>query len=385
MTSDSRTPGRAKSKANTAGEQVSNRIGELRQKSGLPAAALAKTIGVSRQTIYEMEAGSYVPNTAIALRLARALQVRVEDLFELQGTEPSVTVEVELPHVKEIATGAAVQLCRVDQRMIAVPAQGNAWQLPPSDGVLLRADRTYHGAVKLFQSEEPANRVLLAGCDPATSVLARYLQRAGVDLVIAPLNSTQALEMLKSGMAHIAGTHLVDVKSGEANLPIVNRMFSKGGMTVITFAVWEEGIVVARGNPKGIRSVADLARADLRFTNREQGAGSRILLDAELRRVGMRGTEIQGYETTSPGHLSAAWQVTTGASDCCVATKAAANAFGLDFLPLCAERYDYVLRKEHLDWAPMQRLLNVLADFQFRRELEGVGGYDTSSTGNRLM
>ena len=114
--------------------------------------------------------------------------------------------------------------------------------------------------MELFQPQEPANRVLLAGCDPATSLLGRYLQSTGVDLVIAPFNSTQALDMLKRRTAHIAGTHLIDSGSGQANLPAVKQMFPKSTVAVITFAIWEEGILVSKGNPKGIRSVADLAR-----------------------------------------------------------------------------------------------------------------------------
>jgi len=143
--------------------------------------------------------------------------------------------------------------------------------------------------------------------------------------------------------------------------------------------------VVAPGNPKHILSAADLARPGIRLINREEGAGSRRLLDAELKRAGVHGGKVTGYGNCATGHLPAAWHVHAGLADCCVATRAAARAFGLSFLPLISERYDFVLRKEHLHLATAVRLLDVLAQARLRRELEEVGGYDTRNTGQRII
>jgi len=216
-------------------------------------------------------------------------------------------------------------------------------------------------------------------------VLARHVLRAGVELVVAQRNSSQALALLKQGAIHVAGTHLRDESSGESNLPAIHRLFARKAVAVVSLAVWEEGLVLAPGNPKSIHSVADFARRDVRIVNREPGAGSRIFLDAQLARLGVSGRKVRGYDRLAGGHLPAAWQVRTGDADCCIATRAAARVFGLDFIPLATERYDLAIRRQHLDHPPVQTLLDTLNRASFRRELEGLGGYDTSAAGRRLL
>ena len=225
----------------------------------------------------------------------------------------------------------------------------------------------------------------MAGCDPGISVLARHVQATGVDLVLAHRNSTQALELLKQGTIHIAGTHLRDEASGESNIPHVGRLFPKRSVAVISFALWEEGILTARGNPKGIRGIEDLAHPEISIVNREPGAGSRRLLDASLERLEIPTQRVRGYERIAAGHLAAAWQVRTGAADCAIATGAAARLFGLGFIPLVAERYDLVLRRTHLELPAVQTLFDTLSRSRFRRELEAIGGYDTAPAGQRLL
>jgi molybdate-binding protein len=209
--------------------------------------------------------------------------------------------------------------------------------------------------------------------------------RAGVELVVAQRNSSQALALLKQGVVHVAGTHLRDQASGESNLPAIHRLFARNSVAVVSLAVWEEGLVLPPGNPKSIRSVADFARRDITIVNRETGAGSRLLLDAHLDRLGLAGEKVRGYDRLAAGHLPAAWQVRTGDADCCIATRAAARVFGLDFIPLATERYDLAIRRPHLDYPPVAALLDTLNRASFRRELEGLGGYDTSAAGRRLL
>jgi molybdate-binding protein len=119
--------------------------------------------------------------------------------------------------------------------------------------------------------------------------------------------------------------------------------------------------------------------------NREVGAGSRRLLDAQLERLGISSRKIRGYETEMPGHLAAAWQVRTGAADCCIATRGVARVFGLGFLPLASERYDLAIRRQNLDLPPVQTLLDTLSRSSFRRELESLGGYDAAAAGRRML
>jgi len=367
---------------------IESNLAALRQKRGLSAAELAKMAGVTRQTIYAMEAASYVPNTAVALKLARALEARVEDLFTLTGDPaPAVIRHASvLPGSEGTEPGQPVQLCRVDNRVYASPPSPVAWFFPASDGVIAGHPSGGKAGVQVFRHDEDTGaRLLVAGCDPGISVLARHVQAAGVELVLAHRNSSRALELLKAGCVHIAGTHLWDEGSGESNLPQIGRMFKKGSVAVISFAVWEEGMVTARGNPKGIRGVEDLARRDVVIVNREAGAGSRKLLDAELERLGISARRVRGYDRTAPGHLPAAWQVLSGEADCAIATRAAARLFGLGFLPLVSERYDLVIRRAHLAMPAVQAVLDTLSRAGFRRELEGLGGYDARVCGEQRV
>jgi DNA-binding XRE family transcriptional regulator len=294
--------------------EIENNLALLRQKRGLAAAHLAKMAGVSRQTVYAMEAGTYVPNTAVALKLARALEVRVEELFSLPGEFPVPEFRMEhatvLPGAETPLEGQPVELCRVEDRMMASAPSPMPWYFPASDAIIA-GEAGAHGKARLrvFDAERQfRNRVLLAGCDPAISVLARHVQASGSELVMAHRNSSQALELLKERYIHVAGTHLRDEPSGESNLPGVARRFARNSVAVVSFAVWEEGIVTAHGNPKAIRGVEDFARRDVKIVNREAGAGSRKLLDTHIERLGIAASSVRGYRVEAAGHLPAAWK-----------------------------------------------------------------------------
>jgi molybdate-binding protein len=324
-----------------------------------------------------MEAGDYVPNTAVALRLARALEVTVEELFRLDSDPPDArrTVKAELVGPGDAFAGSPVALCRVGNRLVGVPVSPAPLRLPTADGLVADPARSM---VHLLAGESAGTRLLVAGCDPSTPVLAQHLTRAGVGLVTAPVNSSAALQLLRRRLVHVAGTHLRENATGKKP--------AAGSVAVIVFAGWEEGLVVARGNPKQIRTVEDLARTAVRMANRESGSGSRQLLDQRLEEAGIAANSVAGYaDEPATGHLPAAWRVHSGLADCCVATRCAARAFGLDFVPLTVERYDLVIRREHLQLAAVERFLDTLSEAAFRRELEGLCGYDTRETGRRVM
>jgi len=342
-----------------------------------------------------MEAGSYVPNTVVALKLARALETPLEDLFSLAGEPPAAELPVEqallLPSPDPPQPGQPVELCRVGARLVASAPAPVQWYFPASDAIVVGRSR-YGGKaggktkVQILDPEQDfRGRLLVAGCDPAISVLSRHVQAAGVELVLAHRNSSQALALLKAGCVHIAGTHLRDESSGESNIPAIARLFPRRSVAVISFAVWEEGIVTARGNPKSIRGIEHFARPDIRIVNREPGAGSRLLLDSHLQRLGISPRRVRGYGETAQGHLPAAWQVRSGDADCCIATRAAARLFGLTFLPLVSERYDLAIPRHYLDTPAVQALLDTLGRTRFRRELESLGGYDSKAAGQRIL
>jgi molybdate-binding protein/DNA-binding XRE family transcriptional regulator len=374
--------------------EIQTALGKLRRQRGISAVELATAVGVRRQTIYAMEAGTYVPNTAVALRLARALGSTVEELFALADEDPApprAQRATLLPDAPPPQPGQAVQLCQVDKRLIAALPSPIPWYLPATDAIVSEAfsepsPKAAKAAVRIFAPEgDFSNRILVAGCDPAISVLSRHVAPAGIDLVLIHRNSTQSLGLLRDGYTHIAGTHLRDEAGGESNLPAISRLFRKSAVAVVSFAVWEVGILTAPGNPKAIRGVADLAEAGCRIINREPGAGSRALLDSELKKLSIPPTRVAGYDNEAPGHLAAAWQVQSGAADACIATRAAARAFGLDFVSLGSERYDFAIRREHLELPRIQNLLDILNRRAFRRELDELGGYDSSVAGRRII
>ena len=371
--------------------EIETSLGTLRRKRGFSAIHLAAIAGVSRQTIYAIEAGTYIPNTTVALRLARALETTVEELFTLPGNAPAPNLRPEkatlLPGSASVQEGQAVQLCRVEKRLMASAPSPVPWYFPAADAVVAgKPARQGATRVQVFQEEDDfKDRILVAGCDPGISVLARHVQAAGVELVLAHRNSSEALSLLKQGCVHVAGTHLRDEDSGESNLPQIGRLFPKKSVAVIAFAVWEEGIVTARGNPKNITGIEDFSRKDVAIVNREKGSGSRALLDARLHKARIPAASVNGYSQLAPGHLPAAWQVQTGAADCCLATRAVARLFGLHFIPLVSERYDLVIRRQHMEAPRIQNFLDTLSRSKFRRELEGLGGYDTRIAGQRLL
>lgn len=372
--------------------KIHNNLAQLRSARGLSAVELAAKIDVSRQTVYAIESGDYAPNTSVALKLAQALGVSVEEIFhlEVQAALPQ-REEAELVEESRAALpGRPVCLGRIDGRLIATFPEPSTWSLPLADGTITgtagKVSRQSKITVELFApAQEYEKRLLMAGCDPGISVLARHLGLQGVNLVAAHGNSTKALELLHKGSVHVAGCHIRDEGTKESNLTAIGRLFRKQDIAVVSLALWEEGLVVANGNPKHIQSIADLERPDVRIVNRERGAGSRLLLDAQLRKLGISHGSLRGYEELATGHLQAARRVEAGEADCCIAVSSVARVLGLSFVPLLSERYDLVVHRRHLRLPQVQALFNTLALAAYRRELENLGGYDTSVAGNRLI
>jgi molybdate-binding protein/DNA-binding XRE family transcriptional regulator len=366
--------------------RVENRLAELRKSRGLGASDLARRVSISRQTIYAIEAGTYVPNTEVALHLARELEVTVDELFTLQqGTQPAAeSLAADLLSSSPAVQGQPVRICQVDSRWVSVPVSPSPYYMPEADGIIQRLGRSGSQAnLAVFSKADAAQkRLVLAGCDPATSLLSHMVETiSGIEVVCAAASSKLALAWLKAGKVHIAGSHLEDPKTGEFNMPYIRQEFSGEEISVVTFARWEEGLVTARGNPKGVRKIDDLGKSTVRFINREPGSGSRALLDRSLKQACLDSAKIKGYERVAFGHLAVAYCVATGDADACLATRSAAQAFGLDFTALRSERYDLVMRKRTIDLPAVKAFLDVLQRATLRRKLEVLAGYDTSQTG----
>jgi len=357
---------------------LTTRVRAARQAHGLSQEELAKRIGVTRQAIIAIENGRYVPNTLVALRLAHVLECRVDELFSLQDAEASVRLwDPSPPRSRRLV------MAKVRGQLIGhSPAVSRPFfeGFPSADGLWVEEKSQAQLLVPLEQIE---NTGLIMGCDPSLSILSAHLARHGSHLRLACISacSLTALEAVSRGGVHIAGSHLRDAGLGDCNLAQAKKALSTFGGLVVTLASWEQGFVVLRGNPRKIRSVEDLTRKNIRFVNREIGAGTRQALDSLLKTAGISGKQVAGYDRIVQGHFVTAMAVTSGAADVGISLRAVAHAFDLDFVPLTDVRFDLVVPQDHISHPVVAALLDMLQSRQLKADLSALPGYDVSQTG----
>jgi molybdate-binding protein/DNA-binding transcriptional regulator YhcF (GntR family) len=230
-----------------------------------------------------------------------------------------------------------------------------------------------HGDLRLAGSHDLVLDLLAAR-------LAREVPPLWLD--VTAIGSLDGLIALVRGEAEVAGCHLLDTDSGEYNLPFVRRLMPGRHVVVVQLAGRQQGLIVRRGNPRGIHSLDDLARLDVAFVNRQAGSGTRLLLDYHIDRAGLSRASIRGYERAEMTHLRVAQAVAEGEADAALGIFAAARAFDLDYLPLWQERYDLVIPREHWTSPKVVRLLAVLGDPEFRSIVQEMGGYDAGAMGD---
>lgn len=376
------------------GHPVESRVRAARIEKGLSQAELAEAVGLTRQAVYSIESNHYLPNVTTALRLARTLGRRVEELF---GLEPAGTLlEGELLGQKQgLPRTTRAKVWSVGERTLVLPVASLGAGLTystPADGLIVgpAGPRGSSGGslrvrVQLLQDAGVVRQqVVVAGCDPAIQLVAERLRqhREPASVLGWPMGSTAAVEALKRGEVHVAGLHVMDPRSGEANLPFVRRHLGNQAVTLVTFASWEAGLLVKRGNPKAIRGPADLVRKGVRLVNREQGSGARLLLDQRLKAEGIKAAGVRGYGDVVSSHLDVGRRVAEGSADVGVGVEAIAGLLGLGFIPLQTERYDLVIPSAFLTGHPgVGRLLEALVSREVRAEIDALGGYSTRETG----
>jgi molybdopterin molybdotransferase/putative molybdopterin biosynthesis protein len=367
--------------------EIENRLKEKRQAAGFSQKQLAELAGITRQAISAIEANHYSPATSVALQLARALTCRVEDLFNIKSGGEYVEGEL-LGELPEGARTVRARVTQIGDRVLVRPLDGFGELISltgSADGVIVIGDaKRKRIKVKLLKHRDTLRQqVVMGGCDPAMFLAAEYLRRRDHgNLVPYLMGSGNALGALKRGEVHVAGIHLADERSGSWNLPNLKRILGGMDCVVITFAHWEEGLIVRKGNPKNILEAESLARANVKIVNRESGSGARRLLDRRLQSSGIEPEQIRGYNDEVLSHLAVASRVQGGLADAGVGVRAAAAIFGLDFVPLQHGRYDLVIPKIHYQNLPgLKTLLDTMVSKPFREELEALGGYDTRESG----
>jgi putative molybdopterin biosynthesis protein len=200
-------------------------------------------------------------------------------------------------------------------------------------------------------------------------------------LLTLPVGSLDGLVNLRQGLCQISGAHLLD-KSGEYNAPFVRHLFPDRSMDMVTLAYRTQGLIVAAGNPKGVRNASDLAQSGLRFINRNPGSGTRLWLDSELERLGIPPKSIDGYEQFVNTHTECARAIASGGVDAALGLQASALQFGLDFIPLFEERYDLVLPREQEN--ALAPLLDYIQTNTFRQSISTLTGYTTTHSGEQI-
>jgi molybdate-binding protein/DNA-binding transcriptional regulator YhcF (GntR family) len=219
--------------------------------------------------------------------------------------------------------------------------------------------------------------------DLALDLLINRLKYQHPDLLVKALSigSTGGLQALREGQADIAGLHLLDPASGEYNLPFIRQNLQGIETAVVRLADRIQGLIVAKGNPRHIRGLRDLVRPDIVFINRQPGSGTRLLLDYQLAQSGISGKAIRGYTQEKSSHLEVALGVERGRADVALGIRSAANSCDLDFIPLARECFDLVTTAPVFHSRLFADLLYIIRDEEFKRVVNGMGGYDISHTG----
>lgn len=240
--------------------------------------------------------------------------------------------------------------------------------------------------VRLLRSKsEIENTVVCIGShDNALDVLANFLKKKfpSYSMSSAHVGSMGGIMAIKKSEAHAAGTHLLDEQSGEYNVAFIRKFLKNVPLKLINLVHREQGLIVRKGNPKNIRSIEDLTRDDVVFINRQTGSGTRLLTDKCLRDKGIAPQNIRGYDKEEFTHMGVASAVLSGAADTGMGILTAAMALDLESIPVANERYDLLIRKEHLGVPMLQALLQVItSDADFRSAVLSLGGYDVSDMG----
>lgn len=269
--------------------------------------------------------------------------------------------------------GALMSLVRADG-VIRVPAQSEGIAAGHAVTVeLLRAAREIENTI-----------VCIGSHDNALDVLGNYLKKKHPEysLSSAHVGSMGGLLALKRGEAHLAGTHLLDEVTGEYNVSAIKKYIPDKKIVLVNLVYRTQGFIVPKGNPKGIKGFADLCRKDVVFVNRQAGAGTRLLTDLYLKKLHIDPNTVNGYYHEEFTHMAVAAAVLSAAADTGLAVLSAAQALGLDFVPVARERYDLAVPREFYNLPMMQALIGIIReDKEFRERIISMGGYEVSEMG----
>jgi putative molybdopterin biosynthesis protein len=290
-----------------------------------------------------------------------------------------------------------VAVGEVNGRFVTTPISRGAGvitSLVRADGIV-RIPRFSEGedaganvTVHLYRDpREVAQTILAIGSHDLTlDLLAQFLaERSGTRLASANVGSLGGLVALRRGESHLAGSHLLDPETGVYNQSYVRRYLLNEEIVLLTLVGREQGWIVPSDNPKEIQGWEAAAREDVQLVNRQRGAGTRVLLDYELGKLGIAPAQVHGYEREEYTHLAVAAAVASGTADFGLGIQAAARALKLDFVPLAHEQYDLVMTRQTYESERLRPLLDLLRDDDFKTAVAAMPGYDVSVMGKMIV
>jgi putative molybdopterin biosynthesis protein len=289
-----------------------------------------------------------------------------------------------------------VAVGRVGDKLLAAPlarGAGVITSLVRADGLVV-LPRGQQGAeagqqvtVRLYRPRSELNKTIfcVGSHDVILDLLAQFLAEHDRRFVSANVGSQGGLVALRRGEAHLAGSHLLDPETGEYNVSYLKQYLPDVPVRLVTLVGREQGLLVKRGNPKGLVGLGDLGRPKVQFMNRQRGAGTRVLLDYHLNLLGIPAEQILGYNQEEYTHLGVAAAVASGRADCGLGIASAAQALDLDFVPLFNERYDLVIPLEYARDDLLSPLFNVMNDPKFHQAVAELPGYDVSVMGKVIL
>jgi len=330
-------------------------------------------------------------------QFVRPLLRRFIDLADIQPETLLVETARKIPSKLGTEEFLRVKLGRVGDRVVAAPlprGAGCITTITEADGIL-RIPRNVEGLregeqmrAELLRTADSIDKTLMivGSHDNSLDILADELRRSAADITLSSshVGSMGGLMAIKRGVCHLAGSHLLDTADGSYNGSYIRKYLPNEDIRLVHLVMRDQGLIVPRGNPKKIGGIEDLVRDDVRFINRQGGAGTRILLDFRLKELGIDPAAIAGYTDEEFTHMAVAVAVLSGTADVGLGIQAAARALDLDFIPVVTEQYDLVIPGRFFDEFGIQVLLETIRTDRFKQRVEALGGYHTEETGKIL-